>query len=485
MTVTFGTMGTVVEGTGNLTPAYPSPTSGQGLGCIVWWGEASNTAPTLPAGWTLLGNFNSGAGSYALDAGDRNVSLWSRDTLATGSEGTGTITVTANGSATNRALGAAIFSMNQTLGSLVWSAFAGADATSGTSYSATGTAGGVTAVNGDHIFAITCWVPDTATVSSPSFSWTGTGSGQTFRGGGANNSGHDLRQLCYSRDCTGTSSGDPTFSATMGAAGTGVTAFLVVHDEASVKSGAASGSIAWAGSATGATVKSGAATGAVAWVGSATGSAPAVGPNEGAATGSIGWSGSATGARTSAGAATGSVAYVGATTGARTSSGAPTGSITWTGAATGQRVPQGAAAGAVAWVGAATGEAPAEGVSAGSASGAIAWTGTATGARQSSGAATGAAVWTGTTTGQRVSAGAAIGSLAHVGAATGVRVPRGAAVGALELVGVATGSSASAQPDLNPIKRTIAALSARATARALRTTATGATPSTRATARKT
>lgn len=186
-----------------------------------------------------------------------------------------------------------------------------------------------------------------------------------------------------------------------------------------VSSGAASGSIAWVGSSTGARVSQGAGSGSVVWSGTAEGEAPVV-VQDGFATGTITWSGSATGARPSAGSAAGAITWVGTAFGARVSAGVAAGSIAWTGTATGSRTSSGAATGNIAWTGSATGESPTPGVQEGSAEGAISWVGTATGARPSAGAAFGNITWAGSASGTRTSLGSVIGTITWTGAATGM-----------------------------------------------------------------
>ncbi|HEX8489294.1 MAG TPA: hypothetical protein VF642_12170, partial [Propionibacteriaceae bacterium] len=73
MTVSYGAFGTVSHGTASCTPAYPSPTAGQGLFLLVAFAEATGTLPDTPAGWTLLGSSYGGGGTFGADAGPRGV----------------------------------------------------------------------------------------------------------------------------------------------------------------------------------------------------------------------------------------------------------------------------------------------------------------------------------------------------------------------------------------------------------------------------
>lgn len=214
----------------------------------------------------------------------------------------------------------------------------------------------------------------------------------------------------------------PAPAPTTGAA-TGAVSWAGSATGERASSGATSGALAYAGSATGVTVHSGAATGSVAWSGTATGVAPtsvkqgsaagsvswsgaAAGARApaGSTSGAVSWSGSATGARTSTGSASGTVARTGSATGARPSTGSAVGTLTYAGSTTGTRTSAGSVAGVAAWTGSATGSAPTVGAASGSVAGAVAWTGSATGARASLGAAAAAVTWAGSATGSSAAA---------------------------------------------------------------------------------
>ncbi|WP_426243658.1 N,N-dimethylformamidase beta subunit family domain-containing protein [Nocardioides sp. LHG3406-4] len=95
--------------------------------------------------------------------------------------------------------------------------------------------------------------------------------------------------------------------------------------------GAASGTLAWTGSASGATARSGQAAGTLSWSGTAEG---ASGPS-GTATGTLAWLGTASGRRESRGGATGTLQIAGTASGTTTRSGAAGGTLAWVGTATG------------------------------------------------------------------------------------------------------------------------------------------------------
>jgi hypothetical protein len=183
--------------------------------------------------------------------------------------------------------------------------------------------------------------------------------------------------------------------------------------------GAASGDVAWVGSAAGQKITAGLAAGVIAWAGVATGTAPTTPSSQGSASGSVSWQGVASGATSKAGSASGSLAWAGSATGTRTSAGqasgtlgwqgaaqgataragASSGALSWQGSAQGSTTRQGSAAGGVAWTGAAAGQAPSIGTASGHADGQVTWTGAAEGSTDAASTTTGAIVWAGLATG--------------------------------------------------------------------------------------
>lgn len=232
MSVSYGAFGTISHGTTSCTPAYPSPTAGQGLFMLVSFTETSNTVPVTPSGWTLLGSASGGAGSFGLDTGPRGVAWYKRDTDATGSEGTGTVTVTAGGSGATRAISAIIISVTKTLAAWEASFCSGADATDGTAYSATMTPP-TQAVSGDLALIGTTWRPDNVTQSSPSMAWTGSATTVTGRTAGGNTNDNDHRIIFQTYTPTGTTSGNAVFTQTASAStASGITAMVLIRDAA-------------------------------------------------------------------------------------------------------------------------------------------------------------------------------------------------------------------------------------------------------------
>lgn len=213
---------------------------------------------------------------------------------------------------------------------------------------------------------------------------------------------------------------------------------LVVAEDPS--EGTASGSFAFAGTATGKRVAR--ATGAGAW----------------------GFAGTATGARASRGVATGTLAFTGTAAGKRATRGTASGAFTFTGTATGKKAARGTAEGSVAWSSNAVGSAPTVGGADGSASGAVAWGGVAVGRKQPRGTTSGVVAYTGTAVGGRTVTGSASGAVTWVGTAAGKRVTRGTATGLRTYAGTATGRRpAKAAASSGSVEWTGAATGARTT----------------------
>jgi hypothetical protein len=179
----------------------------------------------------------------------------------------------------------------------------------------------------------------------------------------------------------------------------------------------------------------GAATGSIAWAGSADGETP-ISTQEGSASGSISWVGSATGTTIRRGSANGTIGWAGVAVGGNL--GVVIGGIGWSGSSVGSSVHRGANVGAIAWVGSANGETPLD-IFDGSANGAITWAGSIIGSRSSKGDSNGAVTWSGIAIGGNL--GIAIGAIIWVGVATGVRAPKGEPTGAVAWSGSSVGSS--------------------------------------------
>lgn len=204
-------------------------------------------------------------------------------------------------------------------------------------------------------------------------------------------------------------------SAHRGAA-PGALAFSGVAAGSSAHRGAAPGGLAFSGAVAGESPKKGAAPGALAWVGTAVSGAA----RAGAATGATSWAGAAAGQVTRAGAAAAATSWAGASVGTSPRRGDAAGALAWAGQATGTTDVSGAAGGALTWAGEASGTRPADAAS-GTAAGGVLWETGALGEAHHQGAASGATSWTGAASGSAALGGYVVGVVEWVGAAEGVR----------------------------------------------------------------
>ena len=231
MTATFGNVGNSAAGTASINVDMPaSVAAGDGLLAIIGFGESTNTVPTGPADWTLIGSFAGGGGTFGVDTGDRGVAIfWHVAAAAYGDTETRTFTI--GGNVTGRVINGIIARYTRSLAAWVEPVMVGAaDTTSGTDFSITPSPGWG-ALNGDSFAGTMATVPDTATTSAPTLTWTGTGTATMTQSiSTASTNGNDIRLTFAHRACTGTSSGDPTFAYTMSAAATGAGVIVRLRD---------------------------------------------------------------------------------------------------------------------------------------------------------------------------------------------------------------------------------------------------------------
>lgn len=235
MAVTFGAVGTGGSGTTSCTPSYPTginAATSELFCCITGESDTNGTAPTMPAGWTLVPSADreGGGGSWAVDTGPRRATVFKKDTV-TGSE-TGTVTVSLAGTA-NNTLRAAIVRLEKTSGYLIQlEAVSGVDSSQGTSYSAL--AGSVSLAPDDFLLLTTAQnlsggSRSGSAVSSSGFTFGTLTSRAGFSITNGNKHRHQIDSLSVS---TGTGANVILFSYTItgGGNGSGATVFVRVRE---------------------------------------------------------------------------------------------------------------------------------------------------------------------------------------------------------------------------------------------------------------
>lgn len=225
--VTWGAIGTGGSGTTSCTPAYPTGISAatSWLYCVVTGrSNTANTAPTMPAGWTLVGSIEGGAGTFGVDTGSRRVDYFKKD-VTVGDE-TGTVTVSLAGTTANT-LRASIFRVEVPSGYGTSNSFsAAADATNDTAYTTTSLM--LDLAPNDLLLLGVGQNLDTGTATSPAITAAGITFGTlTNRASVAVTNGNDHRHILYSVPVnSGSASVAATFSYTASAACSGATGFL-------------------------------------------------------------------------------------------------------------------------------------------------------------------------------------------------------------------------------------------------------------------
>ncbi len=234
MAVTWGAIGTGASGTTSCTPSYPSGISADtsALFCVVTGrSNTADTAFTMPAGWTSLGQFEGGTGTWAVDAGTRRVAVFRKDTV-TGSE-SGTVTVSLTGTTANT-MRASIVRLEKTSAAYAFAVqwASGADTSNDTSYSAT-SSGNLSWKVGQMLLIAVAQNLDTGTQSAQSLTSTNnTLANRTNRASTAVTNGNDHRHIIDSAEVSdvGTASQTVTYAYTVSAAASGPTGFLLVQE---------------------------------------------------------------------------------------------------------------------------------------------------------------------------------------------------------------------------------------------------------------
>lgn len=239
---------TAAGGGGTCDIAYPAETASNsgGVGDMlileVAYGNSAGSAPTTPAGWTIVpksGGGNTieygGTGSWGVNTGSRGIAVYYK--VSAGTE-TGTLTVTNGGTGTDRTMRCAMTRFSCT--SATWIAPVGvvaSDTTSGTGFSiAPGVNPG--SASGDVLLGCGAWVPTTSTTSgstSSALTWTGAGLGSTTprNTGSTLSTTNGVRLNTYAATVSSAATGNCSFALTLSAAGAGPGAMVRLREDTS------------------------------------------------------------------------------------------------------------------------------------------------------------------------------------------------------------------------------------------------------------
>jgi len=222
--VSIRNVGAYTRGTANLTPAIPATAASGDMMLLFYGTKPYNDAPTITAGWNLIGSATDGTVAAGTDLGSMQTRVYYKE--HTGTESAPTVT---NG--TNNSSGAVIIAF-QKGATETWATPVGAgggDATAGTGFSVTASANpGITA--GDMLVGYASIRSDAGTQSAIGITATGATVGAFTESPAtdlASGSGGDMAMSGGYRSVTaGTASAAPIYASTLAAAHTG-SAFIV------------------------------------------------------------------------------------------------------------------------------------------------------------------------------------------------------------------------------------------------------------------
>ncbi|MFD4258244.1 hypothetical protein ACFWR9_11585 [Streptomyces sp. NPDC058534] len=213
-----------------ITPGYGSGATAGRLAVLqVTSGHADDAVPSTPSGWTRVGTFSGGGGTFASGAGPRRLTWFVR--VLDGGDAAPTTSIPAG--STGSVLSGRIWVLERSAGTgWLWSASFGEDTSSGTGFSAA-CADTVTWRPGD--FAILGYAaPNTsAGVSAHTVTATGVTFGSvTESGDGGQLSGYGVRNAqAYCSVTSGAAAQAPTVLATLSAASPGAAGVLRLRED--------------------------------------------------------------------------------------------------------------------------------------------------------------------------------------------------------------------------------------------------------------
>lgn len=230
MTISFGTAGTQSTHTDTITPVVVGSAGNLAVLQVVS-GHPSDSVPSTPSGWTLVGSTSGGGGSFGASAGPRRLTFFARVLLGSDANPT---TAIPSGSA-GSVIAGRIVSLSRTAGTdWRWAVSFGDDQASGTAFSAIGTTA-LTWKAGD--FALLGYGVASSTDSYTVEAITAAGvtfSAVTERADAAVATGNGTTTALAS--CTvssGTATVAPTLTATLAGASIGIAGAMRVREASS------------------------------------------------------------------------------------------------------------------------------------------------------------------------------------------------------------------------------------------------------------
>lgn len=225
--VSFGAIGTGVNGSTSIATGYPaSIAAGDLLVIVATTGATNSETPGTPSGWTSQGSYATTDGTFGVDTGPRRVTVFTKE--ATGSE-SGTVAVATTNGNTGRCT---MSRFAKTYPSYTWDISAtGGFYGPGTAVSVTG--GSLAFAPGDVVVVSNAQRVDSVTQSSQSLTASGITFGtRTNRASTAVTTGNDIRHVIdtYAAITAGTATVAPTWSYTASASCSAAIHFLRLRE---------------------------------------------------------------------------------------------------------------------------------------------------------------------------------------------------------------------------------------------------------------
>lgn len=232
MTISYVAAGTLAQHTDTVTPALPAGTAAGQLAVLqVVSAHPNLNVPSTPSGWSLVGSFSGGGGTFGLNTGPRRLTFFARPLVGGDTAPTTAIPSGSSGSL----IGARIFTLSRTAGTgWRWAVSFGEDTVSDTSFSAACSTA-LTWAAGDFCVLGYAWNTQTASTTARAVTSTGiTFATATSHLGDAITSGNGGRlTMAESSVTAGSGTQAPTVTSTLSAAATGVGALLRVREASS------------------------------------------------------------------------------------------------------------------------------------------------------------------------------------------------------------------------------------------------------------
>ena len=230
MTISFGSTGAQSTHTDTITPAVAGSAGNLAILQVVS-GHPNDNVPSTPSGWSLVGSASGGGGTFGASAGPRRLTFFARVLVGGDANPTTAIPSGSSGSLiTGR-----IVSLSKTAGTgWRWATSFGDDQTSGTAFSATGTAA-LTWKAGDFALIGYGVASNADSYTVEALAATGITFGAvTERADNAVTTGNGATAATAS--CvvsSGTATQAPTITATLASASTGISGVMRVREASS------------------------------------------------------------------------------------------------------------------------------------------------------------------------------------------------------------------------------------------------------------